>query len=190
MAPRAQRTRAWWEPPSSHLDTNRGPLCSNDPCGWRCGTCSDTSTHFVTCMANQAARVLRKDLSALLAGLEFGRTAAVALGHYPSTISHVARGTIPTASPRSDNTPRVHVRIQDAWANVNDAGHSNSAHTHGSSHVSGLCTSAVLPRVRCVARQLTVIRRPVSPSRAHRHLGVDHRPSMPQRCCVLIRFHG
>jgi hypothetical protein len=41
------------------------------------------------------------------------------------------------APPHAD-TPRVHVRIQDAWANINEAGHSNSAHTHGSSHVSGV----------------------------------------------------
>lgn len=32
---------------------------------------------------------------------------------------------------------RVRVRLQASWANLNEGGDSNSAHTHGSSHVSG-----------------------------------------------------
>eukprot|EP01043_Picozoa_sp_COSAG02_P035464 COSAG02_NODE_2542_length_8571_cov_7.094429_2_plen_498_part_00 len=48
-----------------------------------------------------------------------------------------AWGSNSRAPPYADTT-RVHVRIQDGWANINEAGHSNSAHTHGSAHVSGV----------------------------------------------------
>ena len=33
---------------------------------------------------------------------------------------------------------RIRVSIRDGWANINEAGNWNSAHTHGSSHVSGV----------------------------------------------------
>lgn len=48
-----------------------------------------------------------------------------------------AWGSSSKAPPHADTT-RVHVRIHDGWANINEAGHSNSAHTHGSAHVSGV----------------------------------------------------
>ena len=40
------------------------------------------------------------------------------------------------AQRHADTTMRV--RIRDGWANINEAGDWNSAHTHGSSHVSGV----------------------------------------------------